>query len=225
MTDEMDLTAAEYAIGTLDPAERQAFEGVMRDDPRAVAAVALWRQRLAVLDAGTPDIMPSAEMWHRIEAAAWPRAANDNRVARGWRSLAIAAALLAAVSSGLAVMGWQRPGAAPMDAVAALSPEGTTPALLVGWHGDTHRYEVRPLAMPAEAGRTHQLWLIADGAGPRSMGLVENGARWIDGTALRPGQSATIAVSVEPIGGSPTGAPTGPVILTGKLVPVPAPTT
>ncbi len=27
-----------------------------------------------------------------------------------------------------------------------------------------------------------------------------------------------IAVSVEPIGGSPTGAPTGPVILTGKVV-------
>jgi anti-sigma-K factor RskA len=32
---------------------------------------------------------------------------------------------------------------------------------------------------------------------------------------LKPG--ATLAVSVEPVGGSPTGQPTGPVILTGKL--------
>ncbi len=29
---------------------------------------------------------------------------------------------------------------------------------------------------------------------------------------------ATLAISVEPIGGSPTGQATGPVILTGKLV-------
>jgi anti-sigma-K factor RskA len=43
---------------------------------------------------------------------------------------------------------------------------------------------------------------------------------------LRPGADrtrelvagATLAISVEPIGGSPTGQPTGPVILTGKLM-------
>jgi len=221
MTDDRDMTAAEYVLGTLDPAERRAFERVLMTDPQAVADVARWRQRLSVLDDGAPDVMPSADLWHRIEAAVWPRAANDNRVARGWRSMAVAAALVAAVSSGLAVMGWQRPGAAPMDAVAALTPDGTTPALLVGWHGDSHRYEVRPLAMPADAGRAHQLWLIVDGAGPRSMGLVGSGSRWIDGAALRPGQSATIAVSVEPIGGSPTGAPTGPVVFSGKLTRMP----
>ena len=29
---------------------------------------------------------------------------------------------------------------------------------------------------------------------------------------------ATYAVSIEPRGGSPTGAPTGPVVFTGKLI-------
>jgi len=221
MTDPHDMTAAEYVLGTLDPDERRAFERVLVEDPAAVAAMLSWQQWLAVLDAGAPEIMPSAELWHRIDAATRPQAANDNRVARGWRGAAVAAALLATVSSGLAYLGWQRPGPARMDAVAALTPEGATPALLVGWHGDSRRYEVRPLDLPADAGHSRQLWLIVDGAGPRSMGLVENASRWIDGSALRPGQAATIAVSVEPVGGSPTGAPTGPVIYSGKLVTMP----
>ncbi|WP_076071206.1 anti-sigma factor [Sphingomonas montana] len=221
MTEPMDMTAAEYVLGTLDPAERAAFEAVLRDDPQAVAAVATWQRRLAVLDAVAPDMMPSAELWHRIEAATRPQPANDNRVARGWRSMAVAAALIATVSSGLAVVGWQRPDAKPMDAVATLTPEGATPAVLVGWHDDSGRYEVRPVSMEADRVHAHQLWLIVEGAGPRSMGLIGNEARWIDGRSLRPGQAATIAVSVEPIGGSPTGAPTGPVIYSGKLVRLP----
>lgn len=221
MTEPYDMIAAEYVLGTLDADERRAFERVLADDPAVVAATLSWQQWLAVLDAGAPEIMPSAELWHRIDAATRPQAANDNRVARGWRAMAVAATLVATVSSGLAFMGWQRPGPAQMDAVAALSPAGATPALLVGWHGDSRRYEVRPLDLPADAAHARQLWLIVDGAGPRSMGLVEDGSRWIDGSALRPGQAATIAVSVEPVGGSPTGAPTGPVIYSGKLVSMP----
>ena len=33
-----------------------------------------------------------------------------------------------------------------------------------------------------------------------------------------PAEGATLAVSVEPKGGSPTGAPTGPVVYSGRLV-------
>ena len=32
-------------------------------------------------------------------------------------------------------------------------------------------------------------------------------------------KDATFAVSLEPEGGSPTGAPTGPVVFAGKLIP------
>ncbi|MEO1162117.1 MAG: anti-sigma factor, partial [Pseudomonadota bacterium] len=34
------------------------------------------------------------------------------------------------------------------------------------------------------------------------------------------GDGITLAVSLEPAGGSPTGTPTGPVIATGKLQPL-----
>jgi anti-sigma-K factor RskA len=66
-----------------------------------------------------------------------------------------------------------------------------------------------------------ELWVIPADGKPRSMGVINVSApSW----AKVPGAASsvmaagvTIAVSVEPVGGSPTGQPTGPVILTGKL--------
>ena len=63
--------------------------------------------------------------------------------------------------------------------------------------------------------------MLPDGRAPVSMGLVP--ASGIDRVALRAPAGVALqeipalAVSVEPAGGSPTGAPTGPVILTGRV--------
>ena len=78
-----------------------------------------------------------------------------------------------------------------------------------------------PAAAPAVSERALELWLIAPGEKPQSLGLIEAGrpvhitvpARLIQSIAPQ----ATLAVSLEPPGGSPTGQPTGPVIASGKL--------
>jgi anti-sigma-K factor RskA len=52
---------------------------------------------------------------------------------------------------------------------------------------------------------------------PRSLGLVQaNGATTVQRAALLQG-TAAFAVSVEPEGGSPTGAPTGPIVSLGRI--------
>ena len=54
---------------------------------------------------------------------------------------------------------------------------------------------------------------------PRSLGLLADGGGTIalpPGIAPAPGEA--LAVSLEPAGGSPTGAPTGPVVASGQLV-------
>jgi anti-sigma-K factor RskA len=69
--------------------------------------------------------------------------------------------------------------------------------------------------------RVLELWLIGPGEKPRSLGLIDAGrpvhinlpAELIQRIAA----DATLAVSLEPPGGSPTGLPTGPVIANGKL--------
>jgi anti-sigma-K factor RskA len=80
---------------------------------------------------------------------------------------------------------------------------------------------VVPAAFAADATRVPELWLIPADGKPRALGLLraDSAVTIVIPAALRPHASAnaTLAVSLEPPGGSPTGAPTGPVVATGKL--------
>ena len=75
--------------------------------------------------------------------------------------------------------------------------------------------------MPEDRGKSHELWVVPGNGAPRSIGVMPAGKKMHMDLAeqiaelLR--QGATIAISVEPPGGSPTGAPTGPVMWSGKL--------
>jgi anti-sigma-K factor RskA len=63
--------------------------------------------------------------------------------------------------------------------------------------------------------------VIPTGGKPHSLGLVDPGRpiKVIVPPELRPHVKAdsVLAISVEPLGGSPTGQPTGPVIANGTL--------
>jgi anti-sigma-K factor RskA len=98
--------------------------------------------------------------------------------------------------------------------VATLATEDARLSYEVRSFGDTLRV-TRVSGAAAAAGQVHELWVIAPGAAPVSLGLLEADPlsvrypAWVAGWVL--------AVSVEPAGGSPTGAPTGPVILQAKI--------
>ena len=72
-------------------------------------------------------------------------------------------------------------------------------------------------AVALEAGRALELWAVPGQGAPRSLGLVsgERGATVLRANLLQ--GVAAFAVSLEPAGGSPTGAPTGPIVSVGKL--------
>lgn len=82
------------------------------------------------------------------------------------------------------------------------------------------------LAQPAlPPGKSFELWMVPGGqAAPVSLGVIKTDrAQTVRLTAAASQMLSTIqglAVSVEPEGGSPTGAPTGPVILSGPVVAV-----
>ncbi len=75
--------------------------------------------------------------------------------------------------------------------------------------------------MPADPKHAHELWVIPPNGKPRSLGTMGSGKqmhmRLAETLATLLQQGATIAISVEPPGGSPTGAPTGPVVASGSL--------
>jgi hypothetical protein len=80
---------------------------------------------------------------------------------------------------------------------------------------------VVPAAFAGDATRVPELWLIPPGSKPLPIGLL-NGDKPVviaipAGLVAQTASGATLAVSLEPPGGSPTGVPTVPVIGAGKL--------
>jgi len=116
------------------------------------------------------------------------------------------------------------PGRAQQDQlVAALQPGPTGPAFLLTLDTQQRTLTVRKVSASAEAGKSYELWLISSRLGaPRSLGVVgadEFTQRPLSGNYdLDTLRTATYAVSLEPAGGSKSGAPTGPVLFTGKAV-------
>ena len=107
--------------------------------------------------------------------------------------------------------------------VAVLQGQNGGPAFILTVDGATRNFTVRKVGASPEPGKSYELWLIASqSAAPRSLGVIgadEFTERAIPGSFdLATLRGATYAVSLEPQGGSPSGAPTGPVLFTGKMV-------
>jgi len=230
MADDIDMLAGEYLLGTLDPTETRAFQRRLLTDPAAVAAVAMWQDRLSPLLLTAPEAVPAAGLWARIEGTG--ASANDNRPLRRWQVATAAAALVALVSTGVALSPRPAPVApvqvaqqAPsplLQSVAALSEQGSKPALIVTYDPTKRVMRVMPVNVAPRPGHSLELWVIAGKAAPKSIGLMrEDGATALEKMALDMRQDLTIAVTVEPKGGSPTGLATGPVIYSGPMVSLP----
>jgi len=109
------------------------------------------------------------------------------------------------------------PAARPAQFVAVFQKDEQSPAFLLTVDVDKRMVTVRPVAAERMADKTYQLWIAAQpGQPPRSLGLIGNDEFTVraaladyDPAVI---SNATYGISLEPLGGSPTGQPTGPVI-------------
>ena len=223
MNDETDLRAAEYVLGVDGPKSREAFRRDMERDPELQEAVARWERRFAALAVSAPEVPPPHQMQARIRealAASGPQATivQLHRALRIWRTAALTSGAIAASVLILAGGLYLRQPPTGETYVAAINRGGDAPALIVRVDLGSGRVFVRPVAAESPTGKSLELWMIGAGAAPRSMGVL--GAD-DDRRTVPPGvrvENAIFAVTAEPPGGSPTGAPTGPVVYSGKLV-------
>jgi len=111
--------------------------------------------------------------------------------------------------------------ASPPRFVAVLQRDATSPAFILTVDVANRSLTMRRVSAPREPGKSYELWLISGKfPAPRSLGLVATGDfTQASDLALDPASigDATFAVSLEPEGGSPTGAPSN-VIFLGKPV-------
>lgn len=233
---DMDLEAAEYVLGTLDAAERSAFEQRLRTDTAAQRAARAWERRFSGLVGRIDPVEPPAVVWERIERAlggarptltAIDGGAQDNTpqlaASRArWRTAALSLGAIAAALAAVVVADpWQprlSPPARGERYIAAVTRGGDQPALIVRVDLATRQIMVIPVAAEAPAGHSLELWYIGDDKPPRPMGVIDKSPATMAIPAGAGGAGATFAVSVEPPGGSTTGAPTGPVVYKGTLI-------
>jgi anti-sigma-K factor RskA len=229
--EDIDALAAEYVLGTLSPAERTAVAARRQRERDLDAAIQAWETRFAPLAEAAPSVEPSPDLLAAIEAKIAGGSGNDTvvelqqRVAR-WRRLAIAASAVAAclvVAFGLREF-IRAPQ--PVSYVGVFQKDDQSPAFLLTVDLETRMLSIRVVSAERPADRTYQLWIASEQTGgvPQSLGLIEDPAQITRAalTSYDPAvvQRATFGVSLEPLGGSPTGRPTGPA-LHSKLIPAP----
>ena len=234
--------AAEFALGTLRGRARQRFRRFMAEDPLLAAAVQDWELRLAPMVAAALPVQPPARVWRAIEERIGGAPVRPDGIWGNlafWRNLGLAASGMAAgLIAAIAFIAPQAPSPAPAPVVvrvpsgemgatylAVLSdPKTQRPMLVVSAGRSSSELWVKTLDPAIHVpDRSLELWALPPGQAPKSLGVIVPSEKM---TALKLVATAdqsfaeipALAVSLEPAGGSPTGAPTGPVLYTGPFL-------
>lgn len=225
------LLAAEYVLGTLKGKARARFELWLRSDPGLRREVASWQERLEPLAERMPEVAPSERVWRSIESRIAPRSAPREGWFGSlafWRGSSFASAAAAALLFGYVALTPREHAITPDNAmVVVMADEQANPAMTVAWTMEPHarpRLRIRVMGHQEMApGTSWELWMLpGENQPPKSLGLITtHDTQYVEvppELKARLDKAAGLAMSVEPAKGSPTGAPTGPVLYSGKCL-------
>ena len=208
--DAADLLAAEYVMGVLPLADRAAAEARLRRDEGFAARVAAWENHLADLNDDYAEVEPPEDLLTRTEARLFPVATRRRNAWFAWLAGASAAAVMAIA----AVIFLSPPPIGNAPLIATLG-EPDAPLAFEARYDGASLIVARVAGTAPGPGQAYELWIIAPTAAPVSLGLLGDEPLAIP--YPMPPAGWTLAVSLEPAGGSPTGAPTGPVVAAGPV--------
>lgn len=224
---ERSVLAAELALGLLDGDEAAQAVQRLSQDPEFAQEVRDWQEHLSELALELTPVMPPARarqaIRERLGHSAAPLTEDPATQRAWWRGpwgVLTGLAAAAAVAAFLWLPG-QTPSTAP-------GPQPAYQAQLVAENQDLRvaaRLEGREMEIALESGalpegRDLEIWWIKpDGSAPISLGLVprSGAARMELPPELDPQDGTQIALSDEPVGGSPTGQATGPIVAIAPL--------
>lgn len=218
----LDALCGEYVVGTLRGRARRRFERALRDEPLVAQRLGYWQRVFAVRYSDRVAVEPAPETWRRLERTldlARYRQPWYRRVAlwQGWAVAATAALVLT-----VAVQLLRPTDSIQLSTVAQLAAKGDAATVTASLSKDGRTLELKSVrAVIAGPQQSYELWLLpAEGTAPISLAVLGKLDARFDVPAAQVGRltrGAKLAVSVEPAGGSPTGSPTGPVILVGEI--------
>lgn len=233
--------ASEYVLGTMRGGARRRFTQMMRTDAALREAVATWEAHLTPLAERLEPIAPPKRVWNNIESrinGSMPESRANAGISSAsatpanggfwgnltfWRGLGLAGTSLAAVLLALTLRTAPAVNNEPMM-LAVLEDKGEARMIV---EQPKSGYLMVKMVKPWVGGedKSLELWVIPKDGTPRSLGLLNDTGdtklakpdmdiRLTDGTVF--------ALSKEPKGGSPSGAPTGMVLCQGVIARMPA---
>ena len=222
MPEDDNSLAAEYVLG-VQPAElRETLAKRLQSDASFAVLVAQWENHLAPMNDGYENAVPPAH----IKTALFKRLFPDTVKQRSglwnslafWRGLTAGAVALSAIIIGSNVL-TTAPTAETMPIIASLQADTGDVRFMAYYEAGTDEIRLSKVSSEKSTDRDYELWLIKADGTPQSLGVITDAdSARITLTAdyiAKINAGDTFAVSIEPLGGSPTGAVTGPVIAAG----------
>lgn len=225
MTDRANNIGAladDYILGLLTPSEELLLEALIVHDAALARQIGAGRDTLLPLDLSAPQVplpdgfdgrvrnsLPTQDETTNVIRLDYARRAA---VPKAWRAGLIAASLIGvAVGFGGAAL---RPLPAPVVVAVLVDDDGVPQAVIDDFGNDSIAVRfVANIVVPED--RTLQVWTLPSAEmGPTSLGILDRA----QGTTLTfsdlpdPDAQQLYEVTLEPLGGSPTGRPTGPII-------------
>lgn len=222
-----DIIAAEYVLGVLSFADRQQVEKRLLSDETFASLIQNWEAHFSGLNTAYEPVTPDAATFAHIENRLFGPSPEPAKSSSGlWGSLAFwrgMTALTTAIAAGAIILTtFIAPLSQPstrMSYMAELSSPDDPMAVMVAYDAESGKMVLTPMAAGDKEQKSLELWLVNEDGTPRSLGVIDphSDAEMVVPVEMRDAlrDGMTLAVSLEPYGGSPTGKPTGPVLASG----------
>lgn len=221
-----DVLAGEFVLGVLPIEERMQVEERMSADRSFARCVERWQEDFAVLNAEYSATPVRKDIFPKIEQRLFGKALQRNIFADFWNSIvfwrwvgitsATAALIVFVFALGVGLAPQKTP-----NLLTKLRTVNDNIDLLASYDALNGSLKITPIASGAKSENSLELWIIPEHGNPISAGIFEpeRNGEFVVSNQLKKYlvAGATLAVSREPIGGSPTGQPTGPVIASGVI--------
>ena len=206
--EDADALAAEYVLGVLSFEDRLAAETRLKSDDDFGYRVARWVMHFEALN-DAYESTPAPNLMPQIEERIFGRQQVKKR--NWWGFIAGAGAAAALAVAVILVLPSQ---SVKPELTASLAADAQILAFNASYVDGTLTL-ARTSGTDAVSGRDYELWVIVGEAAPVSLGVINTATTSLSLDALAPG--SVLAITLEPAGGSPTGGPTGPVLISGVI--------
>jgi len=227
-----ELLCGEYVLGTMSGRARRRFEQLIEERAYLQEAVVVWERRFSPLAENIAAQTPRRRVWKKIKKdIAFDQKVQPHRTDKGlwrnsflWRSVAFVALSMCAVLL-LQQYVVSNDGSPAMPSyIAVLEANNRIPMFVATASRQSSNLTIKRMdSARMSMNKDLELWCyMKESDRPWSMGVLARKEETIlpldehDWKTMA--KTRSLAISVEPMGGSPTGSPTGPVMYQGNFV-------